>query len=156
MNRPFLFRSINDVQVQTRFSSSGAASEDTMSQMRRLFGQVGGLVSADALCVRLQCHSDQPISLLARWIVNREIVNFEACGQRWLPIFQFAHGTVARRPGPQRALGELRSVMDDFEISEWFVAPSAWLDGRLPGSLGDEDEDELVHAARGDRYLLAS
>jgi hypothetical protein len=123
--------------------------------MRSAFSATGGIVSSDALCTLLQRHTDQPISRLARWIVDGQIVTFEADSQRWMPMFQFDICDMSVLDGVQRSILELRDVFDEFEIAEWFAMSNTWLSGRTPSDVVKQEKDAVVQAARADRFVVS-
>ena len=111
----------------------------------------GGVVTGDAFSVLLRCHCDQPLSRLARWIVNREIVSFEFHSR--LPMFQFVRPMLTVHSGVPQVIGELSGVFDDMELAEWFVTPNSWLAGALPADLVHADGEHVLAAARADRFV---
>jgi hypothetical protein len=116
------------------------------------FRRSGGVVSTDALIVMLRRRSDQPISLLARWLVNRDVISFKSNGQTLLPTCQFDWLTGAVRPGVLGALAELRGAFDNDEIAAWFAQPNSSLFGDSPVNLIDKDPAAVLEAARIDRF----
>jgi hypothetical protein len=147
---PFLSGSIN--HVRSTVSPSAHLRVD-VSGLPEAFRSSGGVVSTDALIMMLRRRSDQPISLLARWLVNRDVISFKSNGQTLLPTFQFdcLHGAV--RPGVLGALAELRSAFDDDEIAAWFAQPNSSLFGDSPVNLIDKDPAAVLEAARIDRFV---
>ena len=131
------------------------ASAGRVGEMQLAFRGTGGVVAGDELSQLLRRTSDQPISLLARWIVQRRIVHFEWQGLTWLPLFQFDLASMEVRPGLHQAVAELRGVFDDWELTQWFARPNCWLDGRSPSELMAADPDSVVEVARADRFVAA-
>ncbi len=125
------------------------------SAMECAFLPTGGIVSGECLSQLMRHGIDQPISVLARWIVNRDVVSFEIHGQIWLPMFQFEPSNLRVRPGVQKVIEELRSVFDEWELAEWFACPNSWLGGQTPASQVARDEQAVVQAARADRFVAA-
>ena len=128
---------------------------ECLCKMRLAFGPTGGVLSGDAFSVLLRERSDQPISLLARWIVRRQIVSFEAHGQRWLPMFQFERDTLCVNVPTRDVIFEMRDVFDDWELTEWFASPNAWLDGDYPAHAIGTDVRRVYETARADRFVAA-
>jgi hypothetical protein len=126
-----------------------------LSAMQRAYCPTGGILSGDSLSLLLRERSDQPISLLARWIVRRRIVSFEAHRQRWVPMFQFDPVTMNVIDGAQRAIAELRDVFDDWELMVWFATSNAWLGGDSPANAMAADAPGVLAAARADRFVAA-
>jgi hypothetical protein len=124
-------------------------------RMRIAFSATGGMLHADALSHLLRKHTDQPISRLARWIVDRRIVSFEADSQRWIPMFQFGAPDLCMLDGVARSILELRDIFDDQELAEWFAMPNTWLTGRAPSRVVRGEADAVVGAARADRFVVS-
>jgi hypothetical protein len=117
------------------------------------FRSSGGVVSTDALIMMLRRRSDQPISLLARWLVNRDVISFKSNGQTLLPTFQFDGLTGAVQPAVLGVLAELRGAFDDDEVAAWFAQPNSSLFGDSPVNLIDKDPTAVLEAARIDRFV---
>ncbi len=54
--------------------------QDRLDDMQRAFQRTGGVVTGDGLAVMLRSRTEQPMSLLARWIVHRQVISFQAQG----------------------------------------------------------------------------
>jgi hypothetical protein len=121
--------------------------------MQRAFRHTGGIITGDSLAALLRRHCDQPLSLLARWIVHREVVNFEAHGQTWLPMFQFDFGGAGVNTGVRQIMAELGGVFDDWELTDWFATPNTWLGGASPADAMAGDVQAVLQAARADRFV---
>jgi hypothetical protein len=115
----------------------------------------GGLIDGDSLAGRMRAVHGQPLSTLARWIVAREVVCATRHGATWLPLFQWDLATWAPRPVVRRIVRELRSVLDDEELAVWFIRPNGFLAERPPVARIDEAPDEVLEAARADRFVIA-
>jgi hypothetical protein len=147
---PFLSGSINDGRSTVSPSVHLRAG---VSGLPEAFRRSGGVVSTDTLTMMLRRWSDQPISLLARWLVNRDVISFKSNGQTLLPTFQFDWLTGSVRPGVLGALAELRGAFDDDEIAAWFAQPNSSLFGDSPVNLIDKDPAAVLEAARIDRFV---
>ena len=121
--------------------------------MLGVFRATGGLLSADFMAVLLRRHFDQPLSLLARWIVRREVLTVPTCGRNCLPMFQFDPVALAVRPAVRDAMTELRDVFDDTEMLAWFAESNLLLDGRSPAEAVLCHPAAVVQAARSDRFV---
>lgn len=144
------------VSLGRRTEASGESpAEDSLrlSTMQRAFRASGGLLGGDSVRGLLREGSDQPVSLLARWIVGRQIVSFDAHGQRWIPMFQFEPGTMSPSISVQRVIAELRDVFDDWELTQWFASPNAWLRGESPSDALIGDASSVLETARADRFV---
>jgi hypothetical protein len=147
---PFLPGSINDGRSTV---SPSVHLRSGVPGLPEAFRRSGGVVSTDALTMMLRRRSDQPISLLARWLVNRDVISFKSSGQTLLPTFQFDWLTGSVRPGVLGALAELRGAFDDDEIAAWFAQPNSSLFGDSPVNLIDQDPAAVLEAARIDRFV---
>lgn len=122
-------------------------------EMEQAFRASGGLASGDELASRLRRCSEQPISMLARWIVDRRAVSFPWRSQTLLPLFQFDLATMSLRPAVIETVCELRGVFDDWDLAMWFARPNAWLSDFAPVNLVDVDTSAVLDAARADRFI---
>jgi hypothetical protein len=121
--------------------------------MSRNFDAQGGWVSGDEMSRRMRRHWDQPISVLANWVMKREIVNIVWHARILIPVFQFSSEDLQIRPVVRAALAELDSVFDDWEIAVWFAQPNAWLHEQPPLDLAARDDEAVIDAARADRFI---
>jgi len=122
-------------------------------EMGRAFEGQGGWVGGDEMARRMRRHWEQPISVLARWIVERRIVNIAWHSQILIPAFQFSSDDMRIRPVVSAALAELRDVFDDWEIAMWFAQPNAWLHEQRPTDLAARGDVIVIGAARTDRFI---
>lgn len=121
--------------------------------MTQAFGRAGGLTSGDAVARLLRKRSDQPISMLARWIVERTIVSVEWQSQLLIPLFQFDQRDMSLRPCVAQVVQELRSVFDDWELALWFTQPNIWLRDAAPVDVVQRETAAVLEAARTDRFI---
>ena len=130
-----------------------AAQAAQYAQMETTFRRHGGIAGAEEVTGMLGRHIDQPISRLARWIVQREVISFQWRARTLLPLFQFVPGTMDLRAPVSKALLELAPVLDDWELAWWFARPNAWLGDAAPVDRLAGQPDAVFDAARADRYL---
>lgn len=121
--------------------------------MEAAFRATGGVASSDELVFRLRRHASQPISRLARWIVDRHVIGFEWQGHTLLPLFQFEPDTLTPRAGVTTLIRELVPALSDWEIAVWFAQPNVWLDGQAPADVVLRDVSAVFNAALAERYL---
>lgn len=122
-------------------------------RMQETFGQTGGLVASDLFLQLLRGVEGQPISVLARHIVKRGLVNFEWKGRTLIPMFQVCCGGTVMQPYMPETLYELVDVFDDWEVSYKFAQPNEWLAGRAPATAMAKDPEAVFLAARADRFI---
>jgi hypothetical protein len=117
------------------------------------FQRHGGLATADEIVRLMRRRCGQPISMLARWIVNREVIHFEWQGVTLLPLFQFDRVDMVLNPIVIGVVRELRGSFDDWEIALWFVTPNANTNERTPIDAFESDPLAALTAARRDRFV---
>jgi len=122
-------------------------------EMEQAFRASGGIAGGDELASRLRRRSEQPISMLARWIVERRAVSFPWRSQTLLPLFQFDLSTMTLRPAVVETVCELKDVFDDWDLALWFARPNAWLSDSAPVNLIEVDTAAVLNAARADRFI---
>jgi hypothetical protein len=121
--------------------------------MERAFSVHGGMASGEEVARQLRQRCDQPISMLARWIVSRTVVSVAWRAETLLPMFQFDRRDMSLRVPVVQAIAELRDVFDDWELALWFVQPSAWLKDSSPVDFLAQDGAAILQAARADRFV---
>ena len=121
--------------------------------MSRVFGEHGGMVTADELVHSMRRNLAQPLSIVARWIANRAAVHFAWRSQTWFPYFQFAGNPMSIRPAVSEIVLELRDAYDDWELALWFASRNEWLDHASPVEAIRCDPAAAVGAARIDRFI---
>ena len=117
------------------------------------FQRHGGVATADEVVRLMRRRSDQPISTLARWIVDRSIVHFAWQGATLLPLFQFDRDRMLPDPIVISVVRELRDAFDDWEIALWFVTPNAGTNGVAPVAAFESNPSAALAAARTDRFV---
>jgi hypothetical protein len=113
----------------------------------------GGLAAVNQVVGLMREICDQPVSVLARWIVQREVVCFIWKCEHLLPMFQFELRSMSLLPHLQATLSELVPVFDEWELALWFAQPNSWLQGAAPVNLIDLDASAILDAARADRFI---
>ncbi|HEX2543675.1 MAG TPA: hypothetical protein VHL79_02280 [Ramlibacter sp.] len=138
------------LRVPTLLQSAQAAQYCTMEQA---FAATGGIVASEEMVGRLRRRTDQPISRLARWIVDREVLSFQWHGHTMLPMFQFDPHSLAPYAEFTTALRELVPALSDWEIAVWFATPNVWLEERSPVDAILSDAAAVFDAALAERFL---
>jgi hypothetical protein len=122
-------------------------------EVLRAFGRTGGIVSGDELTFLLRTRTSQPISMLARWIVERRVVSFGWHGEYLVPMFQFDRADMTVRRPVSAILDELDGTFDDWDLATWFALPNTWLDDEAPVDVLSRDPHATLQAARADRFI---
>jgi hypothetical protein len=130
-----------------------ADADARASEVVDAFRRTGGLVSGDELTLMLRQRTSQPISMLARWIVERRVVSFGLRGEYLVPMFQFEGPSMAVRRSVSAVLAELKGVFDDWDLATWFALPNDWLGERSPVRALPIDPYAVLQAARADRFV---
>lgn len=113
----------------------------------------GGLATGNEVVGLMRGVFDQPVSVLARWIVQREVVCFAWKSEHLLPMFQFELRSMSLLPHLQAILSELVPVFDEWELALWLAQPNSWLQGAAPMDLIGPDSSAVLGAARADRFI---
>lgn len=124
-----------------------------LDELWAAFHRTGGLATGDQLAAVMRHAVAQPISLLARWIVARQIVVVPCQGQTLVPLFQLQPDLVSLRPGIVGLVRELGAVFDDWELAQWFARGNSCLGGAAPAECIGSDLPGVWQAARTDRYI---
>jgi hypothetical protein len=134
----------------TRF---GLMQDREFMTMRRVFGDHGGMITADELVQSMRANLAQPLSIVGRWIAERAAVQFAWRAQTWFPCFQFAGTPMSIRPAVSEIVLELRDAYDDWELALWFASRNEWLEHASPVEVIGRDAAATVSAARIDRFI---
>ncbi len=134
--------------------AGGRTQVDELRRMLAAYGRAGGVATGDEVAGKMRDRFDRPVSQLARWIADRQLVSFTWGAAVLIPLFQFEEPAMARRPPVTDALAELRPFTDDWDCALWFVQPNCWLDGGLPIDRLASQASAVLHAARADRFVV--
>lgn len=115
----------------------------------------GGLATSDEVVLLMRPYWRQPVSTLAKWIVNRQLVAFSWRDQLLLPLFQFARPRMAPRAAVSDSALELGEYLEDQGVARWFVEANRSLHQATPVDVLLSDPDSVVEAARATRVALA-
>src|ERR1700744_483140 len=126
------------MQAQSPFQRATHIAGPSLLQRRRddfaliglidQYGAHGGLASPDEVISLMRPHWRQPISVLARWILDRKLVSFYWCTHIMLPSFQCERPRMTPSRAVSDCLQELGEALDDEGLASWFVRPCPWLD----------------------------
>lgn len=117
------------------------------------FRRSGGVVTGDELALLLRSRHEQPVSLVARWVVRRTILHFTGRGQTLIPLFQFDPETMLPRANLTCIVRELVDAFDDRELGLWFARPNSWLEGAIPVDAFRTEPAAVLRAAQADRFI---
>src|SRR4051812_2803306 len=105
---------------------------EALLEMCHAYDAHGGVASGDQIAAELVSYCDQPIAIVARWIVRRDVVNFASRSDILIPRFQFSAADMKVRPVVSRVIAELEGVFDDWEIAQWFAQANVGLCNERP------------------------
>ena len=145
-------------EQQRRASATSIPKEDLASKiefarMEFAYAPHGGMLRSDEAIRHMREHWDQPISVLAKWIVARAMITIDWRYDILIPMFQIDTRSRGLRPGCREIVAELRDVMDDWDIARWFAAGNPWLAGATPVDMLAASWREAFQAARVARFI---
>lgn len=117
------------------------------------FHASGGVATGNEVADLLRPRVDQPVSLVARWILSRQVITLAWRGAILLPLFQFDFARMCIRTCMHPVLSELSGAMDDAEVALWFGQPNVWLAGAMPADTIATNVAWVLEAARADRFI---
>ena len=121
--------------------------------MESAYARHGGMLRSEEVIRHMRDHWDQPISVLAKWIVARAMITIDWRYDILIPMFQLDPRSRGLRPGCREIISELKDVMDDWEIAGWFAASNPWLGGLTPVDVLASSWREAFQAARVARFI---
>ena len=121
--------------------------------MARSYGSIQGMASSHDVVWLMREHCDQPISVLAHWIVDRKVVTIEWQQQTLLPLFQFQLSDMSLCEPILQVVSELSEVLNDWELALWFALPNHWLELATPVDMIEHEQPAVLLAARAERYV---
>jgi hypothetical protein len=129
------------------------ASQIEFASMEYAYAPHGGMLHSGEAIRQMRDVWDQPISVLAKWIVARTMITITWRHDILIPMFQIDLAARALRPGCSEIIMELRDVMDDWDIARWFADGNPWLGGLTPVDMLIASWREAFHAARVARFI---
>lgn len=112
----------------------------------------GGVIDSASLTRLLATRWEQPVSVLAKWIVARQVIHFGYHGQLMLPVFQFDLRRLEMRKAVVETIEALHLQNAD-ELAGWFAKPNRLLSGLSPAEAIAEDPSDVLAAARSFRSI---
>ena len=114
----------------------------------------GGMLRADEVVLRMRSDWEQPISVLAHWIVSRAMITIDWQSEILIPVFQIDFHSRALQTGCREIVAELNDVMDGWEMARWFATANPWLGGLAPIDMLAVSWRNVVDAARVARFIV--
>lgn len=142
-----------DASSAPTFAKDDIDSEFQFTAMAVAYARHGGMPHADEVVEWLRCRRDQPLSVLARWIVSHELITIDWHHHMLIPMFQIDPCSSGLRPGCREIIAELKDVMDDWELAQWFATSNPWLGGLAPVDMLALSWREVFNAARVARFI---
>jgi hypothetical protein len=121
--------------------------------LRSAYRASGGTARSDDLARLLQDCRNTDFDRLTRHIVSGEAFGFDWNHLFWVPMFQFDLNDLTLRQGSVQVLAELATAFEGWTLAAWFVQRNAWLNHRRPVDLIDAHLQEVLAAARADRFV---
>ena len=113
----------------------------------------GGTARGDDVARLLEDHGLGNFIGLARLVAANEVFGFEWRSTIWIPMFQFDLHDLSVKPSARMVLAELGDGFDGWARAAWFAQPNSWLQCRKPVDLMDKELNQVLSAARADRYI---
>jgi hypothetical protein len=114
----------------------------------------GGVASTEEVLQLMRPFWRQPISLLAKWIIDHRVVSFSWRRQLLLPMFQFERPRMTPHQGVFDSLVQISDLMDDEAQAVWFIQPNVSLEHESPADLVMTSPEAVVCAARQEQLAL--
>ena len=114
------------------------------------FEHHGGIRSGNHIALMMRRRSAQPVSELARAIVERRVVCLRQGSELLVPLFQFDPQSMQLLPEASAVIAALAPAFDDWEVAFWFVQPNRRLDELAPIDVLRSDPQAVLEAARED------
>ena len=131
-----------------------ADSHIEFTAMEVAYARHGGMLPANEVIERMRGQCEQPISVLAKWIVAGAMITVDWRFDILIPIFQIDPHLRGLRPGCREIVAELRHVMSDWEIARWFATSDPRLGGLAPIDMLAASWRDVFQAARATRSIL--
>jgi len=139
--------------VDGNVGPSDAPSSAGFTALLAAFRATGGTARGDDVARLLEDHGLATFVGLARLIAASEVFGFQWRATLWIPMFQFDMRDLSVRPSAGLVLAELGHGLDDWARAAWFARPNAWLQNRPPVDLIETQLDQVLSAARTDRFI---
>ena len=127
-----------------------------LHDVMRAYEPHGGLWSGEEVTRLLRDRTAQPISLLARWIVDSLAISIAWRGDYLLPAFQFDIPNATVRRPVFAVLEALGGTLKDLDLAAWFALPNAYLNDATPLEVIEHDTLAVVDAAVAERHAIGA
>lgn len=128
-------------------------SDRDFVDMLAAYRATGGIVRTDDLARLLKDRPRVGMASLASLIRAGDVFGFEWRRSYWLPMFQFELRDLAVRSAPRQVIAELAADFDGLGLALWFAQPNSWLCDRRPVDLLNSQLNDVLDAARADRFI---
>lgn len=115
----------------------------------------GGLAQAREVASMCSNAENCTLAQLLAGCVNRELVSVDWQSRIWIPLFQFNRPNMSLRDGLRDVLAELAVVFNAWDVALWFSQPNPWLFDETPADVMALSMQDVMHAARAERYVAA-
>jgi hypothetical protein len=139
--------------LQRADSISELPSSSGFAALLAAFRATGGTARGDDVARLLEDHGIGDFIGLARLIAGGEVFGFEWRKTMWIPMFQFELRDLSVKPEAQRVLKALGDGFEGWTCAAWFARPNSWLNLRAPVDLVATHLEEVLEAARADRFI---
>lgn len=135
--------------------TDGVDLQAQFASMCNAFAHHGGMVHADEVVRSMRGSVEQPISMLAKRIVSREVVAIAWQHTLLVPMFQLNENSMNPKPACRDIVAELTDAMDDWTIALWFATCNPLLGGVAPVDMLSPCWNKALQAARAARQVRA-
>lgn len=117
------------------------------------YRQSGGLAQAGEVASMCNQSGACPLSLLADGVIKRDLISVDWQARIWIPLFQFNRPEMSMREGLRNVLAELVVVYNAWDVALWFSQPNPWLADNTPADTLANSAQDVLHAARAERFV---
>jgi hypothetical protein len=121
--------------------------------LRAAYRASGGTARGDDLARLLEDCRNTDFDSLTQLIVSGDAFGFDWNHLFWVPMFQFDLNDLTLKKGSVQVLAELATSFEGWTLAAWFVQRNSWLNQRRPVDLIDANLQEVLAAARADRFV---
>ena len=119
------------------------------------FDSRGGIKKGDEVASLMRRHFNQPIGLLARWIIERKVLSLRWHGDVLIPMFQFDLASMIVHAQVAMVVSELEPSWEDLRVTSWFMRSNPLLDGFTPFVALESEPLAVLQAAHATRASMS-